>query len=449
MASAERGTAALFGKFKTDVADQFRRDDAVKVAMCVGLTPAKQGEIKSAKAPGLALLNYLHEDDVITEDDIHKLCDALTHCHLKRTARIATEEFEKYKRKRESEASGEPRSTDDDTDAGRTSYDSGTLKSILQDELTRHECFELAIYFSLPDQVVNAVQESPVYVKELVETLENRTVVREGNISALLIALKDRGLLRVVNKIKEAFKHVVTCDDEGQAAIQDDGSGDSGRSQRCVCGGSSFEELKYNNELVALLCQNENCYGKWLVTPSSSATEAVTMKHSNQSLSYKPPGRLDLKNMKYEDVTDIKDLKPGDHIVFRRSIFYDHHAILVSITESLKLEVINWTSGSVSSWLSSLVTSNSDSSISIRKEVKDFPRGGVKRVVYKTEDPAELVLARAFKMWQDSGNSYSLSENNCESLATYCKSGVFYSVQGQLLNKYRPFVQKVMNSVAR
>lgn len=186
-----------------------------------------------------------------------------------------------------------------------------------------------------------------------------------------------------------------------------------------------------------------------MVATFSSTNEAVTMKHDNQTLSYIPPGKLDLKEMRHEEVTDIKDLKPGDHIFFRRSIFYDHHAILVSVTESLKLEVINWTSGSFSSWMSSWVTSNSDSNITIRKEVKDFPSGGVKRVVYKTEDLKELVLARAFKMLQDNDNSYSLSENNCESLATYCKKGVFYSVQGELLNKYRPFVQKVMRSVAR
>uniref|UniRef100_A0A1X7UAB0 LRAT domain-containing protein n=1 Tax=Amphimedon queenslandica TaxID=400682 RepID=A0A1X7UAB0_AMPQE len=171
----------------------------------------------------------------------------------------------------------------------------------------------------------------------------------------------------------------------------------------------------------------------------------------------------------FSHAIDVKDLKPGDHIYCHKSpfFFYSHHGIYIGEPDC---EVIHF-SGTSDSKLGS--QSSSDSSLDdetrqllqelqtlpkdserakeIEKKLKiciksttlaEFLNGSTLRLVaygcsgfkhsvslvsshsVKAMPPSETVkLAKHFHDHSEEWNEYHLSYNNCETFATFCKTG--------------------------
>ncbi|XP_011409500.1 PREDICTED: uncharacterized protein LOC105316360, partial [Amphimedon queenslandica] len=169
----------------------------------------------------------------------------------------------------------------------------------------------------------------------------------------------------------------------------------------------------------------------------------------------------------FSHAIDVKDLKPGDHIYCHRSalFFYSHHGIYVGEPDC---EVIHF-----SGIPDSKIGSSSDSSLDdetklllqelqtlpkdserakeIEKKLKisiksttlaNFQSGSTLRLVayscsgtkhffavvsshyVKAMPPSETVkLAKHFRDHPEKWNEYHLQYNNCETFATFCKTG--------------------------
>ncbi|KAH3712580.1 hypothetical protein DPMN_072330 [Dreissena polymorpha] len=114
------------------------------------------------------------------------------------------------------------------------------------------------------------------------------------------------------------------------------------------------------------------------------------------------------------DITPIKmngidKLKAGDHISWFR-IFYWHHAIVLAVnTKTQTLKVIHWT--------------RCGQSFVVKEEDLDVQESDV---IFKINyadvvDSVKLVIARA-RSFLVKTKSYWLFTNNCETLATFCKT---------------------------
>lgn len=111
-------------------------------------------------------------------------------------------------------------------------------------------------------------------------------------------------------------------------------------------------------------------------------------------------------------------LKPGDHITWHRPYVIWHHSIVAEVNaEENEIGLIHWTKDNNHiKIISEMFKVNNDKMYRI-----DYPDN-----VTKVND-LELVLARAKSRLGDTG--YGFFSDNCESFATYCKSGVAKSHQ--------------------
>ena len=119
-------------------------------------------------------------------------------------------------------------------------------------------------------------------------------------------------------------------------------------------------------------------------------------------------------------------MKVGDHVAWQRPFVHWHHAIVSEINaENNEIVVVNW-------------NKDKDGQIRIiqeRQSVTD--NNSLFNQMYRVEYPEEilnsnepeLVLARARSRIGDTG--YGIFSDNCESFATYCKTG--YSQSHQVL----------------
>ncbi|XP_033746152.1 uncharacterized protein LOC117331519 [Pecten maximus] len=119
-------------------------------------------------------------------------------------------------------------------------------------------------------------------------------------------------------------------------------------------------------------------------------------------------------------VTDINQLVVGDHIAFHRPYVIWHHCIVIEVNaEDSTLEVINWQS--------------ENGSVSVIQQQIDVSKeyGDLYRIQYTSDiqlsNPPHLVIARARSRLSQTG--FHIFDDNCESFATFCKTGISKSHQ--------------------
>ena len=133
--------------------------------------------------------------------------------------------------------------------------------------------------------------------------------------------------------------------------------------------------------------------------------------------------RCDRTKIRWKHYADM--LKPGDHISWHRIGGWWHHAIVHEIdARNNEIVVIQWNNtkyGTMQIVQESLPV--------VAQDEKMFNK--MFRIEYSGEvlkaNPTELVLARAMSRISDTG--YWITTDNCESFATYCKTGVEQSHQ--------------------
>jgi len=107
-------------------------------------------------------------------------------------------------------------------------------------------------------------------------------------------------------------------------------------------------------------------------------------------------------------VTDVSELKAGDHIKWKRLPGYDHHAIVERV-DGDKVHVIEYGR-----------RESRDGKGRIRQTIIQGVTAMYK-YIYDRCDDAVKVLQRATKSLNE--KAYNLVTNNCEHFATYCKTG--------------------------
>ncbi|PIK39788.1 hypothetical protein BSL78_23366 [Apostichopus japonicus] len=378
------------------------------MAMYFSLPPKKKEQVKQANNKGLELLSVLEDSGTIGEEKgIDELCEALKFCKLNRLSHKATKLFNQPSKD----------IPDGPVETTLTLHD---VKDLLSEELTVQDCYEIAIFLGLQARYVQEIQKSQNSAVDLIDKINKGKDNSDSTINALLFALQNRGMIRVKNLILHS---------EGlPSSIKARASSKEDILPACVCGYNSYKELKSHSDesIVSLLCNN--CAAEWF--PTTESAKEASLVWDNKKFSYKIPRELDLSELKHEDVKDVNKLQHGDHIVFRRAKIYDHHAIFLHISEKEKgnIKVIHWT-GPPSR---------------IKCEDVSFPKGGVRRVQYPKSDPADVVVARAYDMLFNSSQVYDLANNNCESLATFCKIGKAFSIQGEVVGDVLPLLPKVL-----
>ncbi|KAH3775430.1 uncharacterized protein LOC127845819 [Dreissena polymorpha] len=115
-------------------------------------------------------------------------------------------------------------------------------------------------------------------------------------------------------------------------------------------------------------------------------------------------------------------LKPGDHVAWQRTYVIWHHAIVLKINTSNRMIL-------VAHWKK---VNDEQSTYQITEEwVPSSQNGQFYRIDYEneisTQNPTALVIYRA--RCEKGKTNYKLLNNNCESFATYCKTGQYESSQ--------------------
>lgn len=131
----------------------------------------------------------------------------------------------------------------------------------------------------------------------------------------------------------------------------------------------------------------------------------------------------------------LGDMIEADHLRIVRPYvwfpLYYHHMIFISEREG----VIHFTSEEI----------NKMNKASVKKEdVKKFRQlGAFSRVEYDECLKKEDTIERAMNMLKTQPY-YHVTENNCEHLATECKTGIKFSLQIDKLRRFFTCVQKVL-----
>ncbi|XP_060070925.1 uncharacterized protein LOC132550847 [Ylistrum balloti] len=208
-------------------------------------------------------------------------------------------------------------------------------------------------------------------------------------------------------------------------------------SFQCLCERrDTFKLRRYlssENKLIGLFCtecNTENLTREYLVGSDVDADEessseklkmlprpVPTLSENSAFQVQSSKTKIDLKYF-----ADI--LKPGDHISWHRPYFAWHHAIVEEVAaEKNELTLIHWNKKDDNI---KILRSPFPVEASEERLFNQMYRIDYREEITKTNDP-ELVLARARSRLDDTG--YSLFTDNCESFATYCKTGVEKSHQ--------------------
>jgi len=115
-------------------------------------------------------------------------------------------------------------------------------------------------------------------------------------------------------------------------------------------------------------------------------------------------------------VENPSDLKVADHIKWKRSRVYDHHAIVDFVNRD-KIRVIEYGSGNEEYSIGKLVVR--------RRTVSDIKE--MYKYDYDNSDVPHEVLQRARSRLGE--RKYNLCTNNCEHFARWCKTGQGYCTQ--------------------
>ncbi|OWF37760.1 uncharacterized protein LOC110467060 [Mizuhopecten yessoensis] len=119
-------------------------------------------------------------------------------------------------------------------------------------------------------------------------------------------------------------------------------------------------------------------------------------------------------------IFDLSELDVGDHIAFSRPYVVWHHCIVTRVdANDSTLQVINW--------------QTDNGSIRIKEQLLDVSKeyGDLYKIDYtrdvQVSNPSRLVIARARSRLMETG--YHIFHDNCESFATFCKTGISKSHQ--------------------
>ena len=211
----------------------------------------------------------------------------------------------------------------------------------------------------------------------------------------------------------------------------------------CRCEASLTLVYYSGDEHIGFVCQS--CWKEWLLERFVQDTEEEPVHHDeNTYLSPKRNISSVRENNQFQVTTSREEiideyppesLEPGDHVMWHRGLGYWHHAVV----EKVKGTVVNF-----------IEYKPTDSDFEIIRSEKDFaekknlPLSLVKYADDVCEsNPAELVLARAKSLLGSKG--YHLLNRNCETLATFCKTGVKSSQQkGWLKKKLKNILHEIL-----
>lgn len=195
-------------------------------------------------------------------------------------------------------------------------------------------------------------------------------------------------------------------------------------------------------DLLCLQCTMCSAEWKLLSTGSTPSAHQPRIQKYGETFVYKVPISLILSNLRHELVSNLEELRPGDHIFFRWAFgLIHHHAIYVS-RQGNQIEIVHWKFRSILEYLRGTFGFSDhlqEKFISINREYTPFPSYGIGRVCYDGKaDSAALTLARALQMLHKTDERYSLLQNNCENLAMYCKVGKGFTNYGERVGDIHP-----------
>lgn len=210
----------------------------------------------------------------------------------------------------------------------------------------------------------------------------------------------------------------------------------------CDCGNNDPVKFRqYRDEEANLLGKwCKKCKTEWLTREyhngKSDSTDGAIADGFKRLFKRSPPELEENTALKIQarrtkiSYEKLGTLRPGDHISWERQLGHLHHAIVVRVIEATcqndaKIVVINWTkTGSILCGFDGIEivqetlsgAENHDSLFRV-----DYPKE-----ICRENNP-KLVLARARSRIGDKG--YGALSDNCETFATYCKTGVAKSRQ--------------------
>lgn len=200
-------------------------------------------------------------------------------------------------------------------------------------------------------------------------------------------------------------------------------------TDRCSCGNDySTSFWKYKDKyghILGVFCRC--CQTEWLsdtVLPRQQRSNRPAVPalrlYKTRPLPGVPENNTLLVQSSRVRILDLHQLAIGDHIAFHRPYVIWHHCILCGVHPSANtLDIINW--------------QEENGSVQICQQTIDVSRerGDLYKIVYTSDverrNSPYLVLARAKSRLQETG--YRLFDDNCESFATFCKTGIIKSHQ--------------------
>lgn len=184
--------------------------------------------------------------------------------------------------------------------------------------------------------------------------------------------------------------------------------------------------------LTCLKCSREWLLPRFIFTDEHLRDRLVTIDYDgSQFFDTLPTGPSAVPDL--TQVQQISDLKPGYHICWPGHIT-THHAIVVAIGSDY-YTVIHFTRSDNNE---EGMTHQVNGKCVIKKESivfsNDDNQGRLCRVDYNEDIvyDTRVIIARAYFMYENRElMSYSLLRYNCESLATFCTTGVARTFQGE------------------
>ncbi|XP_060070953.1 uncharacterized protein LOC132550877 [Ylistrum balloti] len=202
---------------------------------------------------------------------------------------------------------------------------------------------------------------------------------------------------------------------------------------RCLCQRpNNLKIVSYynsNNELIGTFCKEcraENLTREYVIHAGyeDKGDFSENTPRSSQGLDEHRAFQVQSSKTRIDLRIFASILKPGDQISWHRQHCFWHHAIVEDVAaETNELKLIHWNKkeNNIKILRDSIKVEASEEGLFNKMYRIDYPVE-----ITKTNDP-ELVLARARSRIDDTG--YSPFTDNCESFATYCKTGVEKSHQ--------------------
>ena len=150
-----------------------------------------------------------------------------------------------------------------------------------------------------------------------------------------------------------------------------------------------------------------------------------------------------------EEVVDIDQLQPGDHISYRRRLGYKHHAIVIKVDKENMTYDLSHVIGNALQFSQFKLSKSGTGAGVTETEGISFSSSSscccsCKEKMYRYEHPDALapedVIENARAMLAEEPTKYHVLKNNCEHYAYYCKTGKSESWQAHKAQmKFRLF----------